>query len=130
MVPTVDRLEGLPMDFAPANENDVDAWCRTAMATPPLTADQEAQLGQLVEMGDPEARERLVRANLRLVVAAARRHASDLPTLRLLQAGTEGLLYAVEAFDPASGERFAGLAGGVIEHATQRASSREGSITS
>jgi RNA polymerase primary sigma factor len=95
------------MDFAPADERGVDSWCRTAMATPALTPDEETQLGQLTEMGDAEARERLVRANLRLAIDAARRHAADGAALvRLLQAGTHGLLLAVEAYDPASGEDF------------------------
>jgi DNA-directed RNA polymerase sigma subunit (sigma70/sigma32) len=42
------------------------------------------------------------------------------PVLRLLQAGTEGLLYAVEAFDPTSGETFGAHAGGWIEQEVQR----------
>jgi RNA polymerase primary sigma factor len=104
------------VEFAPDDERDVEAWCRTAMAAPALMPDEEARLAYRVEMGDSEARERLVRANLRLVVETARRHTSEEATLlRLLQAGTEGLLYAVEAFDPASGDRFTDYAGGCIE---------------
>jgi RNA polymerase primary sigma factor len=100
----------------------VDEFCRTAMATSALTADQEALLARSVEMGDTEARERLIRANLRVVVEAARRHEGEgVPLLRLLQAGTEGLLHAVEAFDPRSGGGFGEHANQWIEQAIQRA---------
>jgi DNA-directed RNA polymerase sigma subunit (sigma70/sigma32) len=117
----VDRPENSLMEFAPADERDVDAWCRTAMAMPPLTADQEARLGQLIEMGDAEAREWLVRAHLRLVVEAARRHAGDgTALLPVLQAGTAGLLHAVEAFDATTGERFAEHARACVDQAIQR----------
>lgn len=113
------------MDFAPTDESDVDTWCRTAMAAPVLTPDDETQLARLIQEGDPEACDRLVRANLRLVVEAARRHAGDGSTLlRFLQAGTEGLLLAVEAFDPASGDRFAENAGRYIERAMQHGGRR------
>jgi RNA polymerase primary sigma factor len=114
------------VEFAPADENDVAAWCRAAMDAPVLAPDEEAQLAYRIEEGDPEARDRLVRANLRLVVEAVHRHAGDGSLLLpLLQAGTAGLLYAIEAFDPASGERFSDHAGRFVEQAIQRAISRE-----
>lgn len=106
------------MDFAPTDATDLDVWCAAAMAAPVLAPADEKVLAYRVEEGDSDARERLVRANLRLVVEAARRHAADGSTsLRLLQTGTHGLLLAVEAFDPTSGERFAELASGIIEQA-------------
>jgi DNA-directed RNA polymerase sigma subunit (sigma70/sigma32) len=71
-------------------------------------------------MGDPEARELLVRAHLRLVVEAARRRAGrGAALLRMLQAGTEAVLFAVEAFDAGSGETFAEHAAPFIEQAVQ-----------
>lgn len=110
------------MDFAPSDESDVDAWCQAAMATPVLSPVDEKVLARRVEAGDSEARERLVRANLRLVVEAARRHAGEGTTLLpFLAAGVKGLLFAVEAFDPASNERFADNAGDFIEQAMQQA---------
>jgi RNA polymerase primary sigma factor len=110
------------MEFAPTDEADLDEYCRTTMATPPLAPDEEKELGRLIEAGDSEARERLVRANLRLVVEAARRHAGEgLALRRLLQAGTEGLLHAVEAFDPRGSGPFAEHASQWIEQAIQHA---------
>jgi RNA polymerase primary sigma factor len=110
------------MDFAPADETDVDTWCRAAMAPPALAPVEEQVLAFRVEEGDAEARERLIRASLRLVVEAARRHASGgSAILALIQAGMEGLLCAVEAFDPRSGETFTEHASGWIEEAVQRA---------
>ena len=109
-------------NFAPNDESGVDEFCRSAMAMPALAPDEEVLLSRRVEEGDSEARDRLIRANLRLVVQAARRHAADgsMP-LRLLQAGTDGLLFAVEAFDPTVGESFAECAVGWIDRAIQGA---------
>jgi RNA polymerase primary sigma factor len=110
------------VEFAPADESDLDAWCRAAMGAPVLAPDEETQLAYWIEAGDPASRDHLVRANLRLVVEAARRHAGEgAMLLRHLQAGTHGLLLAVEGFDPTSGERFAEHASGWIEQAIQQA---------
>jgi RNA polymerase primary sigma factor len=84
--------------------------------------DEEEVLGLRIEEGDSEAREQLIRANLRLVVQAARRHEGQgLPLVRLLQEGTHGLLVAVEAWDPRSGDAFSESANHWIEEANQGA---------
>jgi RNA polymerase primary sigma factor len=71
---------------------------------PLLTSLEETELARLATAGDDEAASRLVRANLRLVVALAKRYvASGVPLLDLIQEGNLGLVQAVEKFDPGRG---------------------------
>lgn len=90
-----------------------------------LTADQEVELGRLVQNGSPEeskaARERLINANLRLVVFLARRyHHDSVPFSDLVQEGNIGLMRAVEKFDPERGVRFSTYAAWWIRQAVAR----------
>src|SRR5262249_4493460 len=76
-------------------------------AVPLLDAGQERELAYRIAGGDPEARDRLVRANLRLVVAIARGYAGrGLDLADLIAEGNIGLLRAAEGFDPAMNTRF------------------------
>jgi RNA polymerase primary sigma factor len=76
--------------------------------TPLLSADAENELAGRVALGDVDARDHLVRANLRLVVAIARGYLRrGLSIDDLVADGNLGLLRAVEGFDPAAGTRFA-----------------------
>src|SRR5260370_13464692 len=89
------------MEFAPADETQLDDYFREVAETPVLAPDEEIQLALRIEDGDPEAREHLVRANLRLVVDNARANTGKgLSLLKLLEEGTHALLVAVHAFDP------------------------------
>ena len=69
---------------------------------------EEVQLAKRIEQGDSEARERMVVANLRLVVYLACRHPhrGDLSLRDLIQDGIVGLITAVERFDWRRGCRF------------------------
>jgi RNA polymerase primary sigma factor len=82
----------------------------TEMArTPLLTAADERRLAFRVERGDLAAKERMIAANLRLVVHVARsfqRADHGLALADLVQEGTFGLVRAVEKFDPRRGLRF------------------------
>jgi RNA polymerase primary sigma factor len=76
-------------------------------ATPLQSAAREGDLAARVVQGDPEARDHLTRANLRLVVRIARGYLGrGLPLEDLVAEGNLGLLRAVEGFDPAAGVRF------------------------
>ena len=76
--------------------------------TPLLSADEEKDLAGRVALGDAHARDHLVRANLRLVVAIARGYLRrGLSIEDLVADGNLGLLRAVEGFDAAAGTRFA-----------------------
>jgi DNA-directed RNA polymerase sigma subunit (sigma70/sigma32) len=93
---------------------------------PPLAADEELRLARLARDGDVDAGEALIRSNLQLVVAIARRFvATGLPLLDLVQEGNLGLMQAVEGFDPDRGFGFrtyamwwirSAIAGAVAEH--------------
>jgi RNA polymerase primary sigma factor len=65
-----------------------------------LTRAQELELARRVEAGDSEARQRMIEANLRLVVAFAKRYRGQgLEFLDLIQEGNLGLIHAVDRFD-------------------------------
>ncbi len=77
--------------------------------TPLLTAAEERALAYRCERGDLAAKDRMIEANLRLVVHVARRFQredSPLTLPDLVQEGTLGLVRAVEKFDPRTGYRF------------------------
>jgi RNA polymerase primary sigma factor len=72
-----------------------------------LTAEQEIQLGHAIQAGDLEAREHMIRANLRLVVSIAKKYTDRGMTLQdLIAEGNIGLMKAAEKFDPEAGCRF------------------------
>src|SRR3954451_9421848 len=72
-----------------------------------LTPDEEIQLAQRIEKGDLAAKERMINANLRLVVSIAKKYqGSELTLLDLIQEGILGLIRAVEKFDWRGGNSF------------------------
>lgn len=90
--------------------------------TPPPTRDEEAALADRVAMGDPAARDQMIRANLRLVVKLAKRYQRyGLDLEDMVGEGNLGLIAAVESFDPNEGVRFAAYASLCISRAIRRA---------
>jgi RNA polymerase primary sigma factor len=87
-----------------------------------LTAADEVALAKRVERGDAQAKERMINANLRLVISIAKRYQGhDLPLLDLIQEGVIGLNRAVEKFDWRRGFKFSTYATWWIRQACQRA---------
>jgi len=88
-----------------------------------LTAEQEIQLANRIRHhGDPVARERMIQANLRLVVNIAKRFTRrGMPLADLVAEGNLGLMRSVEEFDPDAGVRFSTYAAWWIKQAIKRA---------
>jgi RNA polymerase primary sigma factor len=99
--------------------------------TPLLTPADELELARRVERGDLAAKNRMVEANLRLVVHVAKRFAREhhgLTLPDLVQEGTIGLVRAVEKFDWRKGHRFSTYATIWIRQSIGRAISEKSNL--
>src|SRR5690349_6876746 len=91
------------------NDDGFALFLRRIGRTPLLTADEERALAFRCERGDLVAKDRMIEANLRLVVHVAKRFQKENSPLTLpdlVQEGMLGLIRAVEKFDPRTGNRF------------------------
>ncbi len=87
-----------------------------------LTPREEIELAARIKQGDEEAREHMIKANLRLVVKIARDYDGvGLPLLDLINEGNIGLMKAVERFDPAKGAKLSTYAAWWIKQSIKRA---------
>lgn len=102
-------------------QNPVETYLRDIHGTELLTARQEKELALRIAQGDAQARDQMVRANLRLVVNIARRYLGrGLPLQDLIADGNLGLLRAVEGFDPSLNTRFSTYASLWIKQSIKR----------
>jgi RNA polymerase primary sigma factor len=103
-------------------QSPLEIYLRDINETDLLTADQEKSLARRVQKGDAEARDWMVRANLRLVVNIARNYNNrGLAFQDLIEEGNLGLMRAVEGFDPEMGTRFSTYASYWIKQSIKRA---------
>ncbi|HYI80664.1 MAG TPA: sigma-70 family RNA polymerase sigma factor [Thermoleophilaceae bacterium] len=87
--------------------DSIQQFMNEAARHPLLTADEEVELSQRIERGDLAAKERMINANLRLVISIARKYQGQgLPLGDLIQEGMLGLIRAVEKFDWRKGFKF------------------------
>jgi len=105
-----------------AVQNPLETYLREINETALLTAEDEKVLSNRISDGDMHARDRMVRANLRLVVNIARGYSGKgLPLQDLIEEGNLGLLRAVEGFDPDMNTRFSTYASYWIKQSIKRA---------
>jgi RNA polymerase primary sigma factor len=113
------RLLSAPLRPAQA---PMETYLREINETPLLSAEEEKRLARRIEDGDSEARDHLIRANLRLVVNLARSYAGKgLALPDLIAEGNLGLVRAVEGFDPSMNTRFSTYASYWIKQSMKRA---------
>src|SRR5947208_9656362 len=106
------------------NESDtgLNRYLREIGRIPLLTPQQEIELARKIKNGDAKARERMINANLRLVVTIAHDYANlGLPLIDLISEGNIGLTKAVERFDPGKGAKLSTYAMWWIKQAIKRA---------
>src|SRR5262249_11377690 len=103
-------------------QSPLETYLREINETPLLNAEEEKQLAYRIEDGDSAARDRMVRANLRLVVNIARSYVGKGLSLQdLIEEGNLGLLRAVEGFDPDMNTQFSTYASYWIKQSIKRA---------
>jgi RNA polymerase primary sigma factor len=103
-------------------ETTLKIYLEEINASPLLTAEQERELARrIINDSDPEARDHMIRSNLRLVVNIAKKYANrGMPLSDLIEEGNLGLLRAVETFDPDHGSRFSTYASWWIKQSIKR----------
>lgn len=110
------------LDTTGAVQTPLETYLREINETSLLSARDEQELAAQIAEGNLEARDRMVRANLRLVVNIARGYTGKGLNLQdLIEEGNLGLLRAVEGFDPAIGTRFSTYASYWIKQSIKRA---------
>lgn len=115
------ELESLESEDLP---DAVQMYLKSIGRTPLLTGKEEKELAKRAEQDDEEARQKLIQANLRLVVSIAKHYvnrSSNLGILDLIQEGNIGLSRAVDKFDYRKGFKFSTYATWWIRQAITRA---------
>ena len=112
----VDLLEGVGTD------DPVRMYLKEIGTVPLLSADEELELAKRHAQGDEAAKERLIEANLRLVVSIAKRYTGrGMSFLDLVQEGNLGLIKGVEKFDYTKGYKLSTYATWWIRQSVTRA---------
>lgn len=109
------------------NDNVLTAYIREIADYPQLSAEEEQIVAEKVKQGDAEAKQKLIQANLKLVVTIAKKaiHMSKIPMIDLIQEGNLGLMIAAEKFNPKLGYRFSTYASWWIKQAMFKAISEQ-----
>ncbi len=105
-----------------ALQPDLHLYLKQINEVPLLSPEEEKELGwRIINENDGAAKDRMIKANLRLVVSISKNYAHrGLPLADLIEEGNIGLIRAVEGFDPAQGARFSTYASWWIKQAIKR----------
>jgi RNA polymerase primary sigma factor len=106
--PLVDVVDGdVREETRETSRANLAVYLQEIARIPLLTREEEQELARRIRRGDERAKQRLIEANLRLVVQIARRYLNrGLPLPDLIEEGNLGLIRAVEKFDPERALRF------------------------
>lgn len=117
-----EKSKVLGIDLSDISTDSIQMYLREIGKVPLLTGEEEVALAKRKEKGDPEAKQRLIEANLRLVVSIAKKFTGkSLSLLDLIQEGNIGLFRAVEKFEYRKGYKFSTYATWWIRQAITRA---------
>jgi RNA polymerase primary sigma factor len=109
-------------DLPSSEKSTIKLYLQEIGKTPLLKPSEEVELAALIQQGDHKAREKMIKANLRLVVKIAHDYSNfGLPLLDLISEGNIGLIKAVERFDPAKGGKLSTYAAWWIKQSIKRA---------
>jgi RNA polymerase primary sigma factor len=110
-----------------ADRDILDQYLHEVSQTPLLTTPQEIAIARLVQAGDPEAMQELVKRNLRFVISVAKKYQNrGLALTDLIGEGNIGLLTAARKFDPDQGVKFISYAVWWIRQAILASLARQG----
>lgn len=120
---TAPAPDDLPKTRSPYDgDTAINLYLREIGKVKLLTPAEEIELAARIKNGDAEARELMIKANLRLVVRIARDYEGlGLPLLDLISEGNIGLMKAVERFDPAKGGKLSTYGSWWIKQSIKRA---------
>jgi len=103
-------------------DSGLESYFREITKTPLLTVAEENALAERIHQGDEEARQHMIRANLRLVVKIAKDYAGyGVPLSDLISEGNIGLMHAVDRFDPEKGGKLSTYGSWWIKQAIKKA---------
>lgn len=110
-----------------SNDTVLQAYIREISDYRSLSASEEKEVAKKAKEGDKHAKQKLIKANLRLVVTIAKKaiHMSHLPLIDLIQEGNVGLMVAAEKFNYQLGYKFATYASWWIKQAMFKAISEQ-----
>lgn len=109
-------------DLPSADKSTIKIYLQEIGKTPLLKPSEEVELAAMIKAGDQKAREKMIKANLRLVVKIAHDYNNfGLPLLDLISEGNIGLIKAVERFDPMKGGKLSTYAAWWIKQSIKRA---------
>ncbi len=104
------------------NDSALKLYLREISQIPLLRREEEVELAHRIQKGDAAARQKMIQANLRLVVKIAHDYStSGLPLLDLISEGNIGLMKAVDRFDPSKGGKLRTYAAWWIKQSIKRA---------
>ena len=112
----------MPPNTMEAPDNNIGLYLREISQVPLLSPQDEVKLAGQIKRGNKKAREKMITANLRLVVKIAHDFGNyGLPLLDLISEGNIGLMKAVERFDPNKGGKLSTYASWWIKQSIKRA---------